>query len=41
MSEAQVVEQQLDHTAADNNNNEIKAELIKPVVERKVLGTSS
>jgi len=30
MSEAQVVEQQLDHTAADNNNNEIKAELIKP-----------
>ncbi len=38
MSEAQVIQQQLDHTAADNNNNEIKVELIKPV-ERKVLGT--
>lgn len=38
MSEAQV-EQQLDHKAADNNNNEIEAKLIKPVVERKVLAT--
>ena len=38
MSEAQV-EQQLDHKAADNNNNEIEAKLIKPVIERKVLGT--
>lgn len=38
MSEAQV-EQQLDHKAADNNNNEIEVKLIKPVVERKVLAT--